>query len=222
MKRALVPVAALLLLAGCQQPGPAVTRPYAALEEGLTLVYLNPSLPADQQEATRLQVRVDKVIAREDGAQVAFKSFTMGLHPPIQGLFAVKDGGVGVVSPDGKTETPLLPAGFPDRVSSWTSDGTTFHVIGLGAWVKSGAVLPTDRSKDGVWVEARSVSGMVSRTLYLPGLGEVQRDERSADGRWQTVNLLTQYGFTDTPIAPKEDKAAPPEPKKRKRTKAAA
>lgn len=201
MKRALAP-ASLLLLAACQQPGPAVQRPYAAAEEGLTLIYINPSLPKDEQDAKRLQVRVDKVVAREDGATVVFKAFTAGLQRPFQATFVLKDGGLALLSPDGKAETPLLPEGFPDRVSSWSGAGARYRVLGRGAWSQGAKVLPSDRAAEGVWVEARPDRGAVARTLYLPGLGEVQTDERQPDGRWVTVNLLTQYGFTDLPAAP--------------------
>ena len=200
MKRALIP-ASLLLLAACRQPGPAVPRPYAAAEEGLTLVYINPSLPQDQQAAQRLQVRVDKVVDRDDGATAVFKTFTVGVQPPFQATFVLKQGGVALLSPDGKSELPLLPEGFPGRVSSWSRAGVHLRVIGRGAWMLGAKVLPTDRPSEGVWVEARPDRGAVARTLYLPGLGEVQTDERQPDGRWITVNLLTQYGFTDLPMA---------------------
>ena len=207
MKRALIP-ASLLLLTACQQPGPAVRRPYAAAEEGLTLVYINPSLPQEEQAAQRLQVRVDKVLDREDGAQVVFKSFTVGVQLPFQSRFVLKNGGVGLLSPDGKSELPLLPEGFPERTASWTRVGAQFRILGRGAWTSGAKVLPPDRGSEGIWVEARTASGAVSRTLYLPAFGEVQTDERQADGRWLTVNLLTQYGFTDLPMAPPADKPA--------------
>jgi hypothetical protein len=214
MKRAFVP-ATLLLLMACQQPGPAVPRPYAAAEEGLTLVYINPSLPQDQQAAQRLQVRVDKVLDREDGAQVVFKSFTVGVQPPFQSKFILKNAGVGLQSPDGKSELPILPEGFPDRVASWTRAGVRFHILGRGAWTSAAKVLPDDRASDGVWVEARTEGGGVSRSLYLPAFGEVQTDERQPDGRWLTVNLLTQYGFTDLPVTPPSEKPAEAPAKKR-------
>ena len=214
MKRLLAP-ASLLLLAGCQQPGPAVPRPYAAAEEGLTLVYINPSLPQDQQAAQRLQVRVDKVLDREDGATVVAKSFTVGVQLPFQSRFALKDGGVGLLSPDGKSEMPLLPAGFPDSPETWARPGAQCHILGRGAWTMGAKVLPADRVAEGVWVEVRTEDGALSRTLYLPGLGEVQTDERQADGRWVTVNLLTQFGFTDLPMTPPSDKPADKPAKKR-------
>ena len=214
MKRALIP-ASLLLLAGCQQPGPAVARPYAAAEEGLTLVYIDPSLPQDQQAAKRLQVRVDKVVARPDGASVIFKTFTLGLGKPFQALFVLKDGGVGLLSPDGKTEAPMLPKGFPDAVEAWSSGATSYRILGRGGWVQGAAVLPEDRPSEGIWVEARAEGAKPLRSLYLPGLGEVQTDELQADGRWTTVNLLTQYGFTDMPSAPPMAPAPAAAPKQR-------
>lgn len=220
MKRALLPIAALLLLAGCQQPGPSVARAYAPEEEGLTLVYLNPSLPQDQQAAERLQVRVEKVVEGAQGAIVVTKAFTAGVQLPFRTDTLLKDGGVALLSPDGKSQLPLLPEGFPNRTESWSTAAGAYRVLGRGAWVGGAKVLPPDRPAEGVWVENRSVSGAVARSLYLPGLGEVQTDVRQADGRWQTVNLLTQYGFTDAPITPKEEKPTAPEPKKRKRTKA--
>jgi len=214
VKRALFP-ATLLLLTACQQPGPAVSRPYAAAEEGLTLVYINPSLPQDQQAAQRLQVRVDKVVDREDGAQVVFKSFTVGVQPPFQSTFVLKNGGAGLLSPDGKSELPLLPEGFPDRAAPWTRAGVQFHILGRGAWASGAKVLPSDRDSDGIWVEARTAGGAVSRSLYLPAFGEVQTDERQPDGRWLTVNLLTQYGFTDLPTPPPAEQPAEAPVKKR-------
>ena len=214
MKRVLIP-ATLLFLTACQQPGPAVPRPYAAGEEGLTLVYINPSLPQDQQAAQRLQVRVDKVLDREDGAQVVFKSFTVGVQPPFQSKFVLKGGGVGLLSPDGKSELLLLPEGFPGSTASWTRAGVQFHILGRGGWASAAKVLPSDRGSDGVWVEARTASGNLSRSLYLPAFGEVQTDERQPDGRWLTVNLLTQYGFTDLPTAPPAEQPAEAPAKKR-------
>ncbi|HET6331076.1 MAG TPA: hypothetical protein VFF76_09845 [Holophagaceae bacterium] len=214
MKRALIP-ASLLLLTACQQPGPAVLRPYAAAEEGLTLVYINPALPQDQQAAQRLQVRVDNVVDREDGAKVVFKSFTVGVQPPFQSKFVLNNSGLGLLSPDGKSELPLLPEGFPDRVASWTRAGAQFRVLGRGAWILGTKVLPADRGSEGIWVEARTENGAVSRSLYLPAFGEVQTDERQPDGRWLTVNLLTQYGFTDLPMAPPAEQQADPPAKKR-------
>lgn len=196
MKRALLPASLLIALSACRQPGPAVARPYAPAEEGLTLVYIDPSLPKDEQDAKRIQVRVDRVVERPDGATVVFKSFTVGINEPLTALFVLKDGGVGLLSPDGKSESPMLPAGFPEA-SSWTTAGVGCRVIGRGAWMRGAKVLPADRPSVGVWVETQPAKGLVTRTLYLPGLGEVERDERQADGRWATVNLLTQYGFTE-------------------------
>lgn len=215
MKRALIP-ALLLLLTACQQPGPAVPRPYAAAEEGLTLIYINPSLPKDAQAAQRLQVRVDKVVDREDGAQVVSKSFTVGVQRPFQATFVVNRGGVALLNPDGKSETPVLPEGFPGRVSSWSRAGVLFHIISRGAWLSGAKVLPPDRPSDGVWVEARPDHGIVARTLYLPGLGEVQTDERQPDGRWATVNLLTQYGFTEPPMTERAEQPPAKRPAKSK------
>ncbi|MBS1766845.1 MAG: hypothetical protein JST05_05500 [Acidobacteria bacterium] len=217
MKRALVP-AALLLLAGCQQPGPAVQRPYAAVEEGLTLVYINPSLPQDEQAAKRLQVRVDKVLEREDGSKLVTKTFSLGVGKPFESTFILKGGGVALAGPDGKSQTPFLPAGFPDQAAAWTTGSSQFRVLGRGAWAASAKVLPSDRSNEGVWVECRSALGPATRTLYLPALGEVQTDERRPDGSWATVNLLTQFGFTESPVTQREDAPAPAKPaKKRKR-----
>lgn len=221
-RRALLPASLLLVLAACRQPAPAgADRPYTSAEEGLTLVYLNPSLPPDQQQAKRLQVRVDQVIPREDGAQVVLKSFTVGITPPFRAIFVSKDGGVGLLSPDGRTETPVLPSGFPEGPQAWTRGGVRYRILGRGAWADAGRVLPATRPAEGIWVEADPDHGSVTRTLYLPGLGEVQSEERSADGRWVTVNLLTQYGFTDLPAsvvpelqAPSEAPAKPEKPRK--------
>lgn len=120
MKRALVPASILLLLAGCQQPGPSVARPFAPEEEGLTLVYLNPSLPSDQQQAQRLQVRVEKVVEGPKGGQVITKSFASGVQPPFRTDTLLKDGGVALLSPDGKSQISLLPEGFPS-LEGWST-----------------------------------------------------------------------------------------------------
>ena len=212
MKRALIP-ASLLLLAGCQEPKPQTPRPYAAAEEGLTLVYINPSLPKDQQDAKRLQVRVDKVVERSDGALAVFKTFTVGLEKPVQAILILKDGGLGLLSPDGKNEAPMLPAGFPDATGSWSLGSAAYRVLGRGAWVRGEGVLPDDRRSDGVWVEMHA-GAKTARTLYLPGIGEVQTDELRPDGSWTTVNLLTQYGFSDIPSAPPMQGVEEPPPQK--------
>lgn len=200
MKRALVP-ASLILLSACRQPGPQIQRPCAAAQEGLTLVHINPSLPSDQQAAKRLQIRVDRVASGADGALIVTQSFTEGLAQPTTATIVIRQGGASRVSADGKTETALLPPGFPDAAASWTSPAGTSRVIGRGAWVQGAKVLPPDLLSEGVWVECRPEQGPVARSLYLPGLGEVQTDERQSDGRWVTVDLLTQYGFTDLPPA---------------------
>lgn len=220
MKRALIPAPLLLLLA-CQQPGPAVPRPYAAAEEGLTLVFINPSLPQDQQAAQRLQVRVDKVVDREDGATAVFKSFTVGLQRPFLATFVLNRGGSGLLSPDGKSEQMILPEGFPARVASWDQGGARYRVLGRGAWLKGAKVLPSDRPSEGVWVEARSERGATTRTLYVQGLGEVETDELQAGGGWTTVNLLTQYGFTDLPVTLPSGPPAEPKPAAPARKRAA-
>ena len=219
MKRVLA-AASLLVLAACQQPGPPQPKTYATSEEGLTLVFMDPSLPKDQQDAQRLQVRVDKVVDRDDGAIVVFKSFTVGLHEPFQALFVEKDGGVGILSADGKVETPVLPVGFPDSTAVWSRGGVTYQILGRGSWVHGAHVLPSGRASEGVWVEARPARGAVTRSLYLPGLGEVETDERLPDGRWSTVNLLTQYGFTELPQAPVPETApSKPAPKAKQPSK---
>lgn len=219
--RALLPAALLLGLAACRQPGPQVPRPYTAAEEGLTLVYLNPSLPGAEQAARRLQVRVDRVADREDGAQVVFKSFTVGTQPPFQATFVVKGDGVGLLSPDGKAETAILPAGFPEGAQSWTRGEVVYRILGRAAWSGAASVLPEDRREDGIWVEARTAQGALTRTLYLPGLGEVQSDERAPSGAWVTVNRLVQYGFTELPASAAPAPEAAPAPTHPTRTRKA-
>ncbi|HEU4951938.1 MAG TPA: hypothetical protein VFT46_08285, partial [Holophagaceae bacterium] len=157
-RHALLPATLLLGLAACRQPGPQIPRPYTAAEEGLTLVYLNPSLPGAEQAARRLQVRVDKVVDREDGALVIFKSFTVGTQPPFQATFVVKGDGVGLLSADGRTETAILPAGFPDGPQTWTRGDVAYRILGRAAWSGAASVLPEDRRAEGgvgTWVEAR-------------------------------------------------------------------
>lgn len=213
MKRALFPVAALLLLAGCQQPGPAVQRPYAPDEEGLTLAYMDPSLPQDQQQDRRLQVRVEKVLDDGNGGLIVTKSYTTGMRVPLRLETRLSHGSVALLTTEPKGQATLLPEGFPESVSTWSTPRATYRIVGRGAWTMGAKVLPADRSTEGVWVEARAVTGEVWRTLYLPGLGEVQSDALLPNGQWQVVNLLTQYGFTDPPVTPK-DEAAPERPAK--------
>ena len=200
--RSLLPVAALLSACACMpQPGHQV---YGPREEGLTLAYEDPSLPQPQQSQERLQVRVAKASFPSAGTGTVLLDYT-SLRGSLTLALRHQAGGIALLGPDGKDLAQLLPEGFP-RVASWQARGTSFQVIGRGAW-DGAAMLPSTSPSVGVWVEARPASGVTRRTLYLPDLGEVESLELR-QGVWIPVNRLVARGFTDLPAA----KPSSPEP----------
>ena len=68
--RILVPVALLLAL-GCERTLSPQRQPFAAWEEGLTLIYEDPRLPDAARFQNRLQVRVAKCTELSGGRLVA-------------------------------------------------------------------------------------------------------------------------------------------------------
>lgn len=194
----------LLLGLACQpRPSEANLQPYAQVDEGLTLVFTDPSSPDGDKPESRLQVRVDKALKVPDGALLVTKSMGRGLNPPSRGMVLVKDGGVSFVNPGRPAENQvLLPAGFPDRTTSWTdAQKTRYRVLGRAAW-GGASILAPGTDAVGVWVEAEPQMGPRSRQFYLRGLGEVESLEERPGGGWICVNRLAQYGYTDLPTSP--------------------
>ncbi len=184
----------LLVLLACEAR-PSQAQVYGPWEEGLTLAYEDPSLPAAEQRSHRLQVRVAKAhLGPGEPSQVQLD------FASASGQFALqvrhRKGGVALLAADGTPLAQPLPEGFP-QVSPWEDRGTTCRVVGRGTW-EGASLLPPGAPAVGVWVEASPSAGPRRRTLYLPNLGEVEsREERS--GTWIVVNRLVARGFTDLP-----------------------
>ncbi len=196
MIRRLVPVAALILLAACQYQARGPLR-YGPWEEGLTLAYEDPSVPEPQRTQQRLQVRVERAAFPSEGDGTVRLDYSS-----IQGSLTLvlrhHDGGIALLGADGKPLARLLPEGFP-RTQTWEDHGTAYRVVGRGTW-DGARILPATSSPVGVWVEAQPAHGPLRRTLYLPGLGEVESLELR-DGAWIAVNRLVGRGFTNLPIS---------------------
>ena len=185
--------AALLLALACQ---PRSSEPlYAAWEEGLTLAFEDPSLAQPQRFSNRLQVRVAKSsLAPGTTQQVQLDLASVWGQASL--FLRLQDGGLALVTSDGRTLGQLLPPGFP-ATPTWTERGIEYRVIGRAAW-SGAALLPATADPIGVWVEARLPDGARRRTLFLPNHGEVEIQElRGAE--WITVNRLVSRGFTDLP-----------------------
>jgi len=181
----------LLLALACQ---PQLNVPaYGPWEEGLTLTFEDPSLPQPQRAEARLQVRVARSTP-ETGSQVLLDHASSSSHTTQ--LVRYQDGGMSLVDEAGKVLSQPLPAGFPG-MAAWVDGGTAYRVVGRAAWAGA-ALLPPTSDPVGVWVEAQPGSGPRHRTLYLPNLGEVERQEERPGG-WVTVRRLVARGFTDAP-----------------------
>ncbi|MDP1833169.1 MAG: hypothetical protein Q8K67_14005 [Geothrix sp.] len=191
--RVLFAPAALLLGLACQ---PRTDPPiYGPWEEGLTLAFEDPSQPQPQRSANRLQVRVARS-AMAPGSPRLVQLDLASTRGQLSLLLRHQDGGIALVGEDGQVLAHSLPSRFPDT-APWVERGTAFRVIGRARW-EGAAILPPTSDAIGVWVEARSPHGR-RRTLYLPGLGEVEAQEER-DGTWVAVNRLVARGFTDLPI----------------------
>ena len=195
MRRFLAVLPPLVLLAtlACQ---PTAPRPiFGPWEEGLTLAFEDPTLPAAEQRSHRLQVRVAKSrLAPGEPGLVQLDFATAQGQFPMQVRY--RNGGVALVAEDGKILGQPLPEGFP-ATSAWEDHGTRSRVIGRASW-DGAALLPPGTDPVGYWVESSPATGPRRHTLYLPDLGEVEsREER--DGAWVTVNRLVARGFTDIP-----------------------
>jgi hypothetical protein len=193
MRRSLGPLALLAGLACQPQPSkPVILGPW---EEGLTLSYENPTLPASQRMNRRLQVRVAQARIAPNEPGVVQLTYT-SLQGQVSLLVRHAKGGMALFTEDGKPLIQLLPEGFP-TVTSWVDRGAAFHLVGRAAW-DGAALLPPGSDPVGFWVEVVPPNGPRSRTLYLPNLGEVETQEWR-EGAWVTVNHLVARGFTDLP-----------------------
>jgi hypothetical protein len=169
---------------------------YAAWEEGLTLGFEDPSMEPGPRLQNRQQVRVKESKASGAGLAVT-KTFT-SMSGQWETHVLQKNGGV-LLQTDRPGSILLLPEGFPDRVGRWETRGSFNWVVGRAA-----VSLPGVRTEDpgglvGVWVESVGLdSGVRTRTLYLPNIGEAQTMTWT-QGRWVTTNLLVTRGFTDVP-----------------------
>ena len=195
-------VLALLALApGCDRlVTPRQPLGYAAWEEGLTLVYEDPTLEPAQRLQQRQQVRVKASQPAAGGLLVTRTFTTLAGQGEVQALQV--DGGVRILAgPPGGIA--LLPEGFPDRVDRWEARGALHWVVGRAAADLPGVRLPDPEHSVGVWVESLPVDrpGPRTRTLYLPELGEAETRTWSG-GRWITTNILVSRGFTDLPAVP--------------------
>jgi hypothetical protein len=185
--------AVLLLALACQ---PRTAAPvYGPWEEGLTLVFEDPSQLQPQRSADRLQVRVARS-TMQPGAPTLVQLDLANTRGQMSLRLRHQDGGIALVGEDGRVLAQTLPAGFPD-VPGWTDRGTEFRVVGRATW-EGAAILPATSDPIGVWVEARPEHGLRRRTLYLPDLGEVETTEERG-GSWVSVNRLVARGFTDLP-----------------------
>ena len=185
--------AALLLGLACQPP--QAPKVYCPWEEGLTLVFEDPSQPQPQRSTQRLQVRVAKAaIAPGPPGLIQVDLASLQSQQPI--TLKQQDGGVSLVTDQGQVLSVVLPPGFP-ATTAWSDRGTAFLVIGRANW-DGASLLPATADPVGIWVEARPAQGPRRRTLFLPNLGEVESREERA-GTWVTVNRLVAYGFTSLP-----------------------
>lgn len=189
-----LPAALLVIFAACRMPA-GRPAPYGPCEEGLTLAYEDPTLPQPQRSQARLQVRVARARFDEHGNGAVQLDYT-SLQGSLSLILRHQDGGITLLGPDGKGLARLLPEGFP-RTEAWEDRGTSFRVLGRATW-DGASLLPDSRDPVGVWVESRPVRGPVRRTLYLPGLGEVEAQELRGTA-WVTVNRLVSLGFIDLP-----------------------
>lgn len=197
MKAAVPLGAALLLLAPGCRPKEAGTPVFAAWEEGLTLGFESPALAGPQREASRFQKQVTRTAYEGDTRRVEVTYTTLQGRLVLQQV--LHRGGVQFLDGQGRPQV-LLPEGFPDRTPAWETPTHRFTVLGRARWGRTAPALPTDRGRDGVWVEAAPLKpgGARIRAFYLPDVGEAESCEWR-DGQWLTTNLLVSRGFTEVP-----------------------
>ena len=189
--RRLLAVAALLLTPACDHlldQGAVPT--YSPWEEGLTLVFTDPTRPS----ADMLQVRVEKSTVTPEGRTVV-ESFSTLSGVQVD-TFRQVDGRV-FLKLDGQQDIVLLPAGFPDRTGRWIERGYVNYIVGRARVDLAGVKLP-DPEAEGVWVESVPLSGqgILRRSLMVPDYGEVAT-LNWRNGQWVLVNQLVSQGYTD-------------------------
>lgn len=187
---------------GCR-PKPTEPAVYAPYEEGLTLVFEDPSQPTPAaREASRYTLRVEKGLVDPTKAGEILLS-----QSTLQGRYTYRlhaeAGGLALMGEDGKLVAWVLPVGFPDRVNAWSDAkrGITAHFLGRAVW--DGEAIRTAAQQHlvdaaGLWVETLAPGDQRRRSLYLKGLGEVESQEWRKD-HWETVNRLVGRRFTDLP-----------------------
>jgi hypothetical protein len=184
---------ALLFIMAC---GPRMAAPvYGPWEEGLTLAFEDPSQPQPQRSAERLQVRVGHS-PMNPGPPSLVRLDVASPRGQMSLFVQHRDGGIALVTEQGRILSQVLPTGFP-ATTSWVERGTEYRILGRSTW-EGASILPATSDPVGVWVEARAPHGAPRRTLYLPNLGEVESMELR-DGAWVSVNRLVARGFTDLP-----------------------
>lgn len=203
MKAALLPAALLLLLVGVQQgcrPALEGAERYEAWEEGMTLIFENPSLPDAAPARQRFHERYQKQVIRSEANGVERRVETQFTTYQGQQVVALvlKDGGVSLQEAQGRG-TLILPQGFPERTSSWTSGGYRMKVLGPARWERDKPGFPATRPPEGIWVEGEPQGlGTRTRVFYLRDFGEVEKREWR-DGKWVTTNLMVGFSFQEIP-----------------------
>lgn len=189
---------ALLFSVACDRTLSRIRKTvFVPWEEGLTLIYEDPTLPAAERAQTRLQARVAASRETPQGRRVTLVYTTLKGEHAFE--FLSKEGGWAMVEGD----TPLfrmLPEGFPERVDRWEdrARGMTFQVIGRARLPESDLELPADCDRVGIWVELEPQKGPRRRIFFLPGIGEA-KSQVLQNGHWTTNNQLVSRGFTDPP-----------------------
>ena len=207
MKSLLLPAAllALVLASGCDRVLlPAAPVSYAPWEEGLTLGFENPSLPANQRQQEHFQLRVKSSKPGPAGQVVIETATTFSGQTEL--TYLQQEGGV-ILGSDPNGSLRLLPKGFPDGTSRWEDRGVFHWVVGRASVSLPGVRFEDPQSTFGVWVESAPVKGdgPRRRTLYLPDIGEAE-SQVWQDNHWVSVFRLVSRGFTDVPAPLKADK----------------